>query len=96
MPTSLWLIPLFPLVGALVNIFFGRILGRHAHWVAVSALFGSFVAACMLFSRVASGEVINATLFRWVVAREAPDRFDVLGGLLCLAGVFVLMYAPRS
>jgi len=42
--TSLWLIPLFPLVGALLNMLFGRAIGRHAHWVAVSALAGSFAS----------------------------------------------------
>jgi small multidrug resistance family-3 protein len=26
----------------------------------------------------------------------APDRYDLLGGLLCLTGVAVIMYAPRS
>jgi small multidrug resistance family-3 protein len=40
--------------------------------------------------------VVLSLLWGAVVAREAPDRFDVLGALLCLAGVGVLMYAPRS
>jgi small multidrug resistance family-3 protein len=25
-----------------------------------------------------------------------PDRFDVVGALVCLVGVAVIMYAPRS
>ncbi|HST86129.1 MAG TPA: YnfA family protein [Kineosporiaceae bacterium] len=25
-----------------------------------------------------------------------PDRWDILGALLCLAGVAVIMYAPRA
>jgi small multidrug resistance family-3 protein len=25
-----------------------------------------------------------------------PDRFDVLGALICLLGVAVIMYAPRT
>jgi small multidrug resistance family-3 protein len=25
-----------------------------------------------------------------------PDRYDVAGALLCLVGVTVIMYAPRS
>jgi len=40
--------------------------------------------------------VVLSLLWGAIVAREAPDRFDVLGALLCLAGVYVLMYAPRS
>jgi len=34
-------------------------------------------------------------LWGWGIDRIAPDRFDVLGGLLCLAGVVVMMYWPR-
>jgi small multidrug resistance family-3 protein len=40
--------------------------------------------------------VVFSLLWGAVVARELPDRFDVVGGLLCLAGVSVLMYAPRN
>jgi small multidrug resistance family-3 protein len=40
--------------------------------------------------------VVLSLLWGAIVAREAPDRFDVLGALLCLAGVSVLMYAPRG
>jgi len=40
--------------------------------------------------------VVLSLLWGAVVAREAPDRFDVIGALLCLAGVSILMYAPRS
>ena len=28
--------------------------------------------------------------------RRRPDRYDIAGALLCLAGVAVMMYAPRS
>jgi len=40
--------------------------------------------------------VVLSLLWGAVVAREALDRFDVIGALLCLEGVSVLMYAPRS
>jgi small multidrug resistance family-3 protein len=29
------------------------------------------------------------------VDRIAPDRFDLLGGAVCLAGVAIIMYWPR-
>jgi len=25
-----------------------------------------------------------------------PDRYDIVGAVVCLAGVAVIMYAPRS
>jgi len=39
--------------------------------------------------------VVLSILWGWSVDRIAPDRFDLLGGALCLAGVFVVMYWPR-
>src|SRR3989449_1236170 len=68
--TTVWLIPAFPLVGALLNIFFGNVIGRRAHWIAVPALAGSFVASCAVFGRVASGETLTTTLFSWIVAGD--------------------------
>src|SRR5499425_748521 len=79
-------------------MFFGRLLGRHAHWVAVPALAGSFVAACMVFSRVASGEVIDTTLFSWIGAGDFETSVaayvDPLTGvmLLVVTGVGALIH----
>ena len=53
--TTVWLIPAFPLVGALLNMLGGRRIGRRAHWVAVPALGASFLAACAVFVRVRGG-----------------------------------------
>jgi small multidrug resistance family-3 protein len=52
------------------------------------------------FGRVyaAYGGVFVVLSLSWgaIVARELPDRFDVAGGLVCLAGVLVMMDAPRG
>ena len=48
----------------------------------LAAYRGAFVADSLLWGMVADG-------FR-------PDRYDVLGALICLVGVAVIMYAPRS
>lgn len=51
------------------------------------------------FSRVyaAYGGVFVALslAWGWILDGQRPDRFDLLGGLLCLLGVGVIMYAPR-
>jgi len=39
--------------------------------------------------------VLLAILWGWGVDRIAPDRWDVLGGALCLGGVAMIMYWPR-
>jgi small multidrug resistance family-3 protein len=53
------------------------------HFGRVLAAYGGvFVAGSLAWGRVMDG-------FR-------PDRFDVVGALICLAGVAVIMYAPRG
>ena len=39
--------------------------------------------------------VVLSLLWGWGVDGIAPDRFDVIGGLLCIGGVAVIMYWPR-
>lgn len=52
------------------------------------------------FGRVlgAYGGVFVAGSLAWGIAFDAfrPDRYDVVGALVCLVGVAVIMYAPRS
>jgi small multidrug resistance family-3 protein len=52
------------------------------------------------FGRIlaAYGGVFVAGSLVWgmVVDRFRPDRYDLAGALLCLAGVAVIMYAPRG
>ncbi|MEV6058774.1 YnfA family protein [Nocardia asteroides] len=53
-----------------------------AHFGRILAAYGGvFVAGSLLWAMVADG-------FR-------PDRWDVLGAAVCLAGVGIIMYAPR-
>ncbi|MFI6742559.1 YnfA family protein [Nonomuraea sp. NPDC050451] len=54
-----------------------------AHFGRILAAYGGvFVVGSLLWGVVADG-------FR-------PDRWDVVGALVCLAGVLVIMYAPRG
>ena len=52
------------------------------------------------FGRIlaAYGGVFVAGSLVWgmVADRYRPDRFDVIGAVLCLIGVGVIMYAPRG
>ncbi len=53
------------------------------HFGRILAAYGGvFVAGSLLWGVVVDG-------FR-------PDRYDVVGALVCLVGVAVIMYAPRS
>jgi small multidrug resistance family-3 protein len=55
-----------------------------------SAEFGRILAAY--------GGIFVAGSLAWgvVVDKFRPDRFDLAGGAICLSGVAVIMYAPRS
>ena len=68
MSRLVWLIPLFPLLGTIVNALFGRLIGHRAHWIAVPALGASFLAACAVFARVQGGETFTGDLFPWIAA----------------------------
>lgn len=54
-----------------------------AHFGRILAAYGGvFVAGSLAWGMVVDG-------FR-------PDRWDVIGAIICLVGVAVIMYAPRS
>jgi small multidrug resistance family-3 protein len=81
---------------------------EHRGWIWVGAgvialgLYG-FVATFQSdphFGRVlaAYGGVFVAGSLAWGMALDGfrPDRWDVVGALICLIGVAVIMYAPRG
>jgi small multidrug resistance family-3 protein len=39
--------------------------------------------------------VVLSLAWGWAVDHTPPDRYDLLGGLVCLAGVAIIMHAPR-
>jgi small multidrug resistance family-3 protein len=77
---SLW----YAIAGAIVLVLYGIVpTFQPAHFGRVYAAYGGVF-------------VILSILWGWKVDRIHPDRYDLLGGLLCLTGVFVIMYWPRS
>ncbi|BFU45643.1 YnfA family protein [Krasilnikovia sp. MM14-A1004] len=52
------------------------------------------------FGRIlaAYGGVFVAGSLGWalIVDKFRPDRYDIAGALICLAGVAIIMYAPRT
>ena len=40
--------------------------------------------------------VVLSILWGWQVDKVAPDKFDVVGGIVTLGGVLIIMYAPRK
>jgi NADH-quinone oxidoreductase subunit L len=89
MSRLVWLIPLFPLLGTLINALFGRFIGHKAHWIAVPALLASFVTSCLVFGRVWQGETWTGDLFPWVVA--GPFKAAVTAQVDQLTAVMLLV-----
>ena len=77
---SIWLAA----VGAVVLVLHGVIPTlQPANFGRVYAAYGGvFVALSILWG--------------WQVDKIRPDKFDIIGGLMALAGVAIIMYSPRS
>src|SRR2546425_3268702 len=77
---------------------FGRVIRSRAHWIAVPALAGSFLAACAVFAGIWSGRTIAPRLFPWIVAGDfetsVAAHVDPLAGvmLLVVTGVGFLIH----
>ena len=76
---SVWLAA----VGALVLVLYGVIPTlQPANFGRVYAAYGGvFIALSVLWG--------------WQVDRIRPDRFEIIGSIVTLAGVAIIMYAPR-
>jgi small multidrug resistance family-3 protein len=40
--------------------------------------------------------IVSAILWGWAVEGQWPDRWDVIGGALCIAGAIVILCGPRG
>ncbi|WP_245837445.1 YnfA family protein [Methanobacterium bryantii] len=40
--------------------------------------------------------IAMAIIWGWQVDKVTPDRFDIIGGLICLVGMAMIMYWPRN
>lgn len=73
------LIPFLPLAAFFINILLGRNLIRDkAHWVAILAVFGSWVVSVMTVAEVLQGRTINRDLYTWI----SSGTFKVSVGFL--------------
>src|SRR5688500_7066486 len=69
-------IPLAPLVGAILAGLFGRAIGRAgAHWVTILSVLVSFAGSCVVFVDVLNGNSFNGAVYTWATSGET--RFTV-------------------
>jgi small multidrug resistance family-3 protein len=74
----------FALLGAVVLVFYGIVpTFQSARFGRVYAAYGGIF-------------VVLSILWGWKIDHIRPDRFDLIGGLICLIGVCIIMYWPRG
>ncbi len=93
---KVWLIPIFPIIGVLVNGLLGRrfekINKSIIHWVACGAVALSFIVTCILFFQMlglpADQRLYEFTWFKWinsgVLHSYVAYQIDPLSMMMCL------------
>jgi len=74
-----WLIP-----GVVALVLFALLLTR------VDALF-----AGRAYAAYGGVYIIGSLLWLWLVERAQPDRWDLVGALVCLIGAAIILLGPR-
>lgn len=74
----------FAVLGAVVLVLYGVIPTlQPANFGRVYAAYGGVF-------------IFMALLWGWQVDKIVPDRFEIIGAVVALIGVFIIMYWPRS
>lgn len=87
------LILLFPLIGFLFNIIFGRFVNlRWVSLVGVISIFGSFLVSLFAISDVFSGKTIQYNLYMWILSDDLKISFGYLIDQLTAVMLFVVCF----
>jgi len=74
----------YGVIGGVILVLYGVIpTFQPAHFGRVYAAYGGVF-------------IVLSLLWGWQVDKIAPDRLDVIGGLVALIGVGIMMYWPRT
>src|SRR6202142_3161619 len=76
MKTLYLLVPLAPLIGALLAGLFGKFIGRAlSHVVTIAGVAVAFVASMMILQDVNAGHGFNGTVYTWITSGDL--RFEI-------------------
>jgi len=90
--SQIWLIPAFPLLGALLNGFFGKAFGKRFVTILAPLTIGmSFVQSLMLFIVMlgTDGNVLHDTVYTWMAT--GAFQVDIAFQVDQLSGLFLLI-----
>ena len=89
------IVPLAPLVGAIVAGLFGGLIGRRgAHWVTIVGMTVSFLASLLVFQEVRAGQPFSGAVYTWIstsggVSFDIGFLIDPLSALMMVVVNFV-------
>ncbi len=86
----IWIIPLMPLLGAIINGLFGHILKGKAGFIASVAVLISFLYTVRAFFIVMDGTIIHNELFTWIQAGDFTAGAAVLVDQLSIVMMLVV------
>ena len=81
-------------------------LGKTAYWILPGII--SLAIFAVLLTRIGSefagrtfaaygGVYIAASiLWLWLAEGQRPDRWDILGAIICLSGAAIILFGPRT
>jgi NADH-quinone oxidoreductase subunit L len=89
----IWLVPVLPLVGVIINGILGRWIRDRAHILGVGTTGLSFLIALGIFLQVAAGQTLNWDVYTWVPAGDLQAtvgfQLDPLSAVMMLVVTFV-------
>jgi len=81
-------------------------MGRNAGWAVLGIVnLVVFAAAITRVDAALAGRafaayggvyIVSSLLWMWGVEGTRPDRWDAIGGAVCVAGAAVILYGPRT
>ena len=93
MQTLYLLVPLAPLVGALVAGLFCRVIPRWvAHTAAIIGVAIAFIASLLIFQDVAAGNVYNGAVYQWLTSGEYRIEIGFLIDQLTVTMMLVVTF----
>jgi NADH-quinone oxidoreductase subunit L len=89
------IVPLAPLLGAIIAGFFGKLIGRSgAHWVTIIGVTISMIASFFIFVDVRQGHSFSGPVYTWITTASDPAfqigfLIDPLSTMMMLVVTFV-------
>ena len=79
----------------------------HTKWLLIPGII-SLIAFALLLTRIDTAfagrafaayggfYIVMSLIWLWLIEAKQPDRWDLLGGSICLIGAAVIIFSPRE